>query len=264
VSQIKLMVVGDTHGNITPLKWKLMEAGKRKLSHVLIVGDFGLSTHFLDGQVFLDEVQELAGINKLTVYAIPGNHENHDHWNWAVENLPKSKGFAMIRSRVALAPKAHHWTWNNKQFVSAGGAVSIDKEWRLQEEARNNAPKTLSWPNETLTEEDLFTLESWEKKADYLITHDCSNYTPFKNRLQPDLDSQIHRQSIDRVLRATKPELHFHGHMHERYDWINLNTFRHEHGAQTYGLECDGDWYSWGILDTTTDEFTWRGEDELG
>lgn len=258
---MKIMLVGDTHGEINSIKPKLMEAGKQKIQHVLVVGDFGVWTHFMDGQIFLDEVQELARINKLNVYAIGGNHEHWDHWNWYVDNLPKSKGFALVRSRVLLAPKVHNWRWDNKTFVGAGGAVSIDREWRLQyENSRSgHGPLTMYWPNEQLTDEDVKTIEDWNIKADYLISHDCSNKTPFGHRLKPDLDSQIHRQRIDRVLRATKPELQFHGHMHEQYDWLNLDTFGHEHGTQTYGLENDLGHNSWGILDTQTDKFAWRG-----
>lgn len=240
------------------------------IQHVLQVGDFGLWPP-MSGVLFLDEVQESAKKNNLTVYAIPGNHEWHDEWEHIVETAPKSKGFAMVRSRIALAPKVHHWHWNNKQFISAGGAVSVDKEWRLQAEAgtamdytgrcKASGPRTLWWPNEELTDKDVQNIRMLGKRADYLITHDCSNNTEFRFRLKSDPDSEIHRRRIDEVISLTKPSLHFHGHMHTKYDWLNGMSHGYTHYTQTYGLEADGDWDSWGVLDTDTDEFKWRGED---
>lgn len=243
-----------------------------------MVGDFGLWTHVANGHDFLDEVQEAARINNLTVYAIGGNHENWDHWNWIVENMPTHKGFAMVRRRILLAPKVHKWTWANKQFVGAGGAVSIDKQWRLEKERGTNAygestssgsgHRTLWWPDEELTDQDVIKFQKMGVKADYLFSHDCSNYTPFRGRLKPDPDSQRHRHRIDDVLRAVKPEIQIHGHMHTKYDWINglvygTSAFDSSettgHSTQTYGLECNSDYNSWGILDTETNEFSFRG-----
>lgn len=247
------------------------------IQKVLVVGDFGLWTHMFDGQVFLDRVQRAAEDAQLTVHAIGGNHENWDHWEWMVNNLPTSHRWAMIRSRIAIAPRVHHWKWNNKQFVAAGGAVSVDKEWRLQKEAgvglgfngrpaKASGARTLYWPNEEFTDADVQKIRMLGMKADYLITHDCSNNTPWNGRLKPDVDSERHRRRIDEVIRLTNPGLHFHGHMHTKYDWINFagETNGEPIYVQTYGLECDQDFWSWGILDTDTDEFTWRdsGEDE--
>ena len=95
-------------------------------------------------------------------------------------------------------------------------------------------------------------------KVDYLLTHDCSDRTPWRSRLKPDIDSQIHRQRIDRVLDGIKPAYHFHGHMHQRYDW--MNRVGAEDWTQTYGLECNAELDSWGILDLDTDEFTFASD----
>jgi hypothetical protein len=268
---MKVMVVGDTHGKSYAILPKIRKAGELGIQKILQVGDFGLWTHHFDGQVFLDEVQKEADKAGLTVHAIGGNHENWDHWEWFVDNMPSSHGWAMVRSRVALAPKIHSWKWNHKQFVSAGGAVSVDREWRLQREAgvamnemgrysKGTGAKTLYWPNEVLTDKDVHKLDMLALKADYLITHDCSNNTPWNGRLKADPDSESHRRLIDRVIRTTNPKLHFHGHMHTKYDWLNFAGEKNGEAiyVQTYGLECDDDYMSWGILDTDTDKFVWR------
>jgi hypothetical protein len=262
---MRVVIVGDTHGQKQDLLPEIYFAGKHNIQHVVVVGDFGLWTHRLDGHVFLDDVQDAARINNLSVYAIGGNHENWDHWNWMVENLPTSKGFAAVRSRVLLAPKVHEWTWAGKRFIGAGGAVSIDKDWRL---ANERQPRTLWWPNEQLTQADLNQIEVMGT-ADYLLTHDCSDQTPFKNRLKPDPDSQIHRQRIDNVLRSVQPKMHFHGHMHEKYDWINErvyggSAFDNEPwsgpSTRTIGLEAFTDPDSFGVLEVDSGLWWWPSE----
>lgn len=289
VSPIRVGLVGDTHGDVRDTVNVLNEMGKRKITHVFVVGDFGLWTHFADGQEFLDRVQATAESNNLTVFAIGGNHENWDHWNWFVENMPTHKGFGMVRRRVLLAPKAHHFTLAGKQFVVAGGAVSIDKDSRLERESgqymdatgrirRNGTgPRTLWWPSEELTDQDVVKIQKEFPAADILLTHDCSNYTHFQGRLKPDPDSERHRHRIDEVIRAVKPVVHFHGHMHTKYVWDNAlshgdSAFRNEPWVgpvtKTYGLEANpnamwdrptGDW--WGILETDTFEFSFCGRD---
>lgn len=250
---IRILIQGDSHGNPNDIIPKIYKAGEYNIQHVLVVGDFGLWTHFADGHEFLDEVNEAARINRLSVYAIGGNHENWDHWNWICENMPTSKGFALARRRVMLAPKTHQWTWAGKKFIGAGGAVSIDKNYRLEKEKE---PKTLFWPNEQLLDSDVEVIASMGK-ADYLITHDCSNYTPWGSRIKPDFDSQIHRQRIDEVLKSVQPSMHFHGHMHEKYDWTNEYSGG---GARTIGLEAFQDFNSWGVLEVEEGRWYWPSE----
>jgi hypothetical protein len=100
-------------------------------------------------------------------------------------------------------------------------------------------------------------VEQRAKKLDVLFTHDCSDRTPFGFNLVPDPDSKMHRQKIDRVLRATKPEVHLHGHMHRRYDWMNLVA--DDHYTQTYGLDCDGTNWNMGVLSGTDFKFIDKG-----
>lgn len=283
---MRIGIIGDMHGDTKDAMKVLNEMGKRKITHVFVVGDFGLWTHFADGHEFLDSINAGAEGNGLSVFAVGGNHENWDHWNWFIENMPTHKGFAMVRRRVLLAPRIHQFTLAGKQFVVAGGAVSIDREYRLERERgqhmdstgrirrKGSGPRTLWWPNEELTDQEVITIESRYPKADILLTHDCSNYTPFRDRLKPDAASERHRRRIDKVIRAVEPKVHFHGHMHTKYEWDN--TLSHGDSAfiegewhgpvtKTYGLEANpnamwhrtGDW--WGILETDTLEFAFQG-----
>jgi hypothetical protein len=275
---MRVLIQGDSHGNVNDIIPKIYTAGKHRIQHVLVVGDFGLWTHKADGQEFLDEVNEAARINNLSVYAIGGNHENWDHWNWICENMPTSKGFAMARRRVLLAPKTHHWTWAGKTFIGAGGAVSVDKDYRLAAErgdipgVSRSGPNTLYWPNETLTDEDVWDLKSMGT-ADYLISHDCSDHTPWKTRLKPDADSVLHREKMDKIIASVQPKMHFHGHMHTQYDWVNKRSHGLRESAfgddesewngvetRTLGLEAFKDFNSWGVLDVEDEAWYWPRE----
>ena len=258
MSPIKILIAGDTHGEFLHVKNKIDMAKKvGDISRIVILGDFGLWWGH-DAIKYLDEINAYATQNNVQIFAIPGNHENHEWWQSIIDSAPATAhGWAYVRSNVLLSPKVHDFVWAGKQFVVAGGAVSIDKDYRLEYERAKG--KKIWSPNEQLKDSDVDKIKSTRfahgVPVDYLLTHDCSNATPWKTRLKPDTDSQIHRRRIDEVLQAIKPKFHFHGHMHEKYDWAN--RVGGEDWTQTYGLECNNYTYSWGVLDLKTDEFKW-------
>jgi predicted phosphodiesterase len=258
---MKIMLMGDTHGSVYSVSQKIQRARENgDISRLIILGDVGVWWGY-QGVKFLDDINEAARDNNVQIFCIGGNHENWDLWNSIIEMSRRSgamsKGWAYARTNVLLAPKVHKFVWGGKQFVVAGGAVSIDKDYRVEYERKKGTP---IWsPGEQLTDAEVSLIDSWRVKADYLLTHDCSNRTPFRDRLKPDLDSQIHRQRIDRVLAATVPRKHFHGHMHTRYEWDN--RISGDLYASTYGLECNDDYWSWGVLDTDKDTFVFRDGD---
>jgi len=257
---MRLLMAGDTHGDLKSVQHKIDMAVEHGVQRIVVLGDFGLWWGF-EGVEFLDEINYRLKAANRQLFAIPGNHENHELWDALYEHGPKSRGWAYVRTNVLIAPKVLDFVWGGKQFMVAGGAVSIDKDERLEYEAKKG--KRIWSPGEQLKDWQVDELLATRfnklaspaaPKVDYLLTHDCSNMTPWRGRLKPDLDSQIHRQRIDRVLRGIQPANHFHGHMHDRYDWQNLTG--DDHWTQTYGLECNRDKDSWGILNLDTDEFT--------
>lgn len=246
---MKILVGGDWHGNTKHAIQMVKEAEKAGAKRILQVGDFGLWSHYEDGVKYLDQLNEACRKYGVKVYAVGGNHENWDHWDWHLANGPKSyHGFTFIRSHILLAPRIHVWDWEGKRFMMAGGAISVDKMYRKVGESY--------WMNEALTDELVESVQP--TKVDYFISHDCSNRTPFRGRLKPDFESELNRRRIDTILAKTSPELHFHGHMHTRYVWENMvNDY---HWTKTIGLDMDGTWDSWGILDHETGEFLFRNE----
>jgi predicted phosphodiesterase len=246
---VKIMVCGDFHGNTNHAIQMVKEAKKAGVKKIIQCGDWGLWSHYEDGIKYLDQVNEACRRDGVKFYVVGGNHEHWDHWDWFVANMPKTyHGFAMVRSHINLAPRVHYWGWEGKKFLMVAGAVSVDKQWRVEGESW--------WRNEEITDEMVASIP--ETKVDYFISHDCSNRTPWKGRLKPDMDSLANRQRIDEILKKSQPEMHFHGHMHTRYVWENMTG--DDHYTKTIGLDMDGEWDSWGILNIETGEFLFRNE----
>lgn len=258
---MRLLIAGDTHGDLKSIEHKIEMAVKHGVQRIVVLGDFGLWWGF-EGVKFLDDINARLKAANRQLFAIPGNHEHHDYWDALYKHGPKSRGWAYARTHVLLAPKVLDFVWGGKQFVVAGGAVSIDKDYRLQYE--HDTGKRIWSANEQLTDDQVEEILSSRfagpsgVKVDYLLTHDCSDKTPWRSRLRPDFASQIHRQRIDRVLRGIQPANHFHGHMHQRYEWENLTG--DDHWTATYGLECNRDVDSWGILDLSDDSFVFASD----
>lgn len=251
-------MIGDTHMDtewtVATLNWM----AERDVQDIVVLGDFGLFTQELEGHRFLDAVQATAQKYNMMVLALVGNHGDHDHRDWYIDNMPSYKGFAMIRSHIGISPRIGRFTLGRRSFFVVDGAVSIDKDWRLRNEYK---PRSLYWPNEATTDEEVEDVCQWGT-TDILITHDCSDHTPWHRNLVPDPDSQLNRRRIDKVIASAKPKMHFHGHMHDKYDWVNtlgtgLFGTEPEVEVQTYGLHCnralDG---ASGVLDLDDMRFT--------
>src|SRR5574338_68442 len=245
---MRILILGDTHGNTQAATQAVDYARDNGMKIIVQCGDFGLWDHMKGGVKFLDTLNERLRLRGVKMYVVGGNHENWDRWEWYVNNNPKDyHGFTYLRSHIRIAPKVHAWGWNGKSCLMVGGAVSIDKPYRV-------AGKSW-WPNEVLTWDEVERAKSFGK-VDYLFTHDCSNRTTFYGRLKPEPDSQTHRQQIDSILAVVKPKVHFHGHMHTKYDWLNM--VGDDIYTKTYGLECDGDWDNMGIFNVMTGDFKFR------
>lgn len=271
-------LIGDLHGNTDEAIYVISELGKRNITHAFALGDFGIWPGF-DGLLYMDAVNRVAKENNVQVYVIPGNHDDHDFIDLLPRFAPKHKGFYYVRENVLISPKVNTFRMFNKTFGVAGGAVSVDREWREEynhgryyDAARGRFiriknPTKIWWEQEQLNDDEVIEACNFGK-IDYLLTHDCSDKTPWKRRLKPDWASQAHRQKIDQIVTATKPEVHFHGHMHERFEW--QNSVGDGHLVDTYGLEADylamhrsavskfAD--NWTVLETETNEVAFRGE----
>lgn len=262
---MKIAVIGDMHGETGSLVRIIKIAASLGIQNIVQCGDFGIWTHLLSGVRYLDDVNEALGNNDMRLVFVDGNHENHDHLAWHLQNGPKNdRGQVYLRSRIVWSPRGAVWKWDNKRMMSVGGAVSIDREHRVKAEQAANAPRTRWWPGEQLRDDELEEIikrvdhhRELGRPIDYLFTHDCPSNAPFHKDLVEDPDSHAHRQRMDVLGKVVKPKLWFHGHMHERYvyDFPTYNPH-----TQVFGLECNGMRDKWGVLDTDDDSFVFYSD----
>lgn len=238
----RILVAGDTHGQLGWCKWLSKRASANDCATILQVGDFGYWEHKGHGRAFLDDLSTwLVARDQLLVW-VDGNHENHPMlWE---KYPPGPDGFCEVRPHILYAPRGHRWEWGGRTFVAVGGAFSIDKGRRT--------PGESWWATETL--DDLEVTEACAGgKVDVVVAHDC----PWGVDVAPDdpntfyknghPESQENRFRLLEVVRATRPELLIHGHYHVRY-----SSYLEQSGHHTLieGFGRDGDMRGgWGVLE---------------
>lgn len=229
---MRIMLLGDTHGDSVFFSRAVAVAAGSKCSKIFQVGDFGYWPRSKFGQDFLKSLSRLYDIWGIEIYWLDGNHEDHDVLNDKVkvaQDVPgkiNDEGFINIARGVWYSPRGHRWEWDGVKFLSLGGAYSLN---------RRRLTKHESWfPQEVISEGDVEVCGT--EGVDVLLTHDApdgvaeadyllTNFSPFNH----SLDSLANQQKVTRVLRATRPSLLVHGHLHFRY----VDTFE---GTTVLGL----------------------------
>lgn len=250
---MKLLILGDLHGNTNVALNYINKAAEEKVELIIQLGDFGIWGGY-SGIAYLDDLNYALQRTNRRILFVGGNHENYDLIeSWEKLNPRSTNGHVYVRSNILYIPRGCVWKWGGKRFLGLGGAVSVDKSMRV--------PGESWWWQEAITNEQMYTAVQnvAGREIDYMFTHDCSDRTIWKDRIKPDEDSLANRKKIDWVLDRVKPKMQFHGHMHTWYDWkIDYSKpFSDEEGpyTQVYGLNMEGDRNAAGILDMDTNEF---------
>lgn len=220
----RVLVVGDTHGD---KRWfhEVIAKQAGKVDKIVQVGDFGWifpQPARERGLDVLNKVLDRAGID---LVFLPGNHEDHPRLAELWGTCPRNAdGHALIRPRIAYTGRYSAWSWGRHRLGAVGGAVSVDRDWRVKAAARNGGRTHYWWPEEVLSEAE-FEQAKALGRVDYLFTHDAPSSFPWP--LKRDLDSTANRQRMTDLGRALRPRTWFHGHYHhfERYD------FHHDDGT---------------------------------
>jgi hypothetical protein len=242
VSIIRLIIAGDWHGNKRAAYSCLDDAKRDRCNAVFQVGDFGVT--FGGSEWFPQEVSKLATAAGIPVYFIDGNHEDFDTISRWLSMERNEDGHIEVHPNLFYVPRGTVWVWAGKFFAAMGGAASIDRDYRTLgfdyfKEELITAGQTIQFLN---------AFSSLGRGIDYFFTHDCSDRTPWGFTLVPDGDSQSNRRIMDGILDYVRPAMHFHGHMHKRYEWDN-------NGTKTIGLNLENERHSRGVLDTKDNSF---------
>lgn len=209
----------------------------------------------------LDEYLSERGI---TMFAVPGNHEDYD----LIETLsPRDDGWLEFRSHILLAPRGLRTEMGGRSVLWCGGAGSVDRTWRVSREARARESDPSApgwwWPQEALTDADV-AKASAGGHATVMVAHDApERVRSIESRIignpmgfaWADLSyANESRSKLTAVVESVKPELLLHGHFHFAVD----DRFTHADGDVTrvVGVSHEDSPRSSGILDLEDLTFT--------
>lgn len=235
-------ILGDVHGNMAWMQFALHEFHEKGITTVLQVGDFGIYNS-INGHFFLKKANLLAKHYDITLYVVPGNHEDWDYINSYTDGKDE---WVKLRERILLAPRGLRWTWNDTSFVALGGAPSVDRAWRV---SRQGVNKSLWWPEEAITQDDVDKVAG-DGYADVMVAHDAPFVPSIDHRIAGNPMGFKHedlvyaaegRALMDQAFKAVKPKVFLHGHYHFLVNDIVDDT-------HILGLDCDGQNYSLGAL----------------
>ncbi|MDI2126400.1 metallophosphoesterase family protein [Yinghuangia seranimata] len=241
---MRILLAGDTHGNLGHLRLLLDVAAEAGADRIFQLGDFGYWEHEPAGVRFLDELHRSARSRGVTVYFLDGNHDKTGLLLERYGDRADTEGFLAVRGRVRYAPRGHHWTWDGTTFLAFGGALSLDKDWRLAEEERRHKKAarkegfrqaagrppgdvadfagTLWFPEEEATDAETDAVLAAARTAlpdgvDVLLTHDKPRATKPEFNRKDDERCFPNQDRVQALVDALHPDLVAHGHLHYRY-----------------------------------------------
>lgn len=242
----QLLIAGDWHGDPNHAGRILQIARSRGIKTIFQVGDFG---YFPEGSHgYVEKLNSILHKWGMRVVFLDGNHEDHS----ALEALePKTgrsrEGFWIAKSNIHYAPRGLRWRWGDCVFLAIGGAHSIDKKWRLeQEQSARQVGKHVRywWPHELITDEDVqraLTCDDPDLDDVHIVlSHDMplggeDGFNLWKN----DPEDADNRRRIKQILMALKPDLLIHGHYHVHADRIWRTPDDSRHRVRLIGLDCN-------------------------
>jgi predicted phosphodiesterase len=257
------MLLGDTHGNTTFVVQNAIPAAlEAGVEWIYQVGDFGYWEHTKEGEYFLNNVQEELVKAGLKLVFVAGNH---DKTSIIARKYSRVEGFYPVRASIWFAPNGTRWEFEGKSFLALGGAYSIDKDWRLEQEvmrARNLAVKspmrgsysedyifrdclertaeTLWFPEEEMTDEELdgYLAELKGQQVDVILAHDKPLAANPPIKLLAINECVANQRRLQKAVNILQPKLFVHGHLHVRYT-DNIRCGDNDAFTRVEGLGAD-------------------------
>lgn len=212
-------IAGDWHGN-----WRWAVAcidsfGKAGIKSVFQLGDFGIWPG-QRGEEYLGKLRRVLEDYDMTLYVTLGNHEDYDQ---VAAHEKDEQGIAWFRHNIAVLPRVYAFTHRSRNFLSLGGAPSIDKEYRTKGHDW--------WSQEMISDADAdLAIETTEEFKDsggvgVMFAHDAPDGGTLAVQRIIDGNPQGWSRSainyategrtrMNNVVYAVKPEVFLHGHYH--------------------------------------------------
>jgi DNA repair exonuclease SbcCD nuclease subunit len=165
-----IVISGDTHGevdyaNIKNGRIKSL-CGDEWPTHVIVAGDFGFIWQPGKEENYWRKILKA---KPFRILAVKGNHENHERLNsdeFPLVDLYGGKA-RQIEENVFVLEHGNVYTIEDKTFFVMGGAMSIDKVYRIN--------RKTWWEEEIPSYADFYrgkeALEKIGNKVNYIITH---------------------------------------------------------------------------------------------
>ncbi|MGL4999446.1 MAG: metallophosphoesterase family protein [Cetobacterium sp.] len=211
--------LGDTHGQQRWTRFALWAFAQRGINTVVQVGDFGIGKRGDNFHTFVETTCAEFGI---TLWVVPGNHENYD----TIENIPENEdGTLHLTEHISILPRGFRWEWEGRTFVALGGAPSVDRMWRLEDERQFKGQK-LWWIQEMITVDDVAKTVAGGY-ADVMVGHDAPKCVQIDSKIEKtkhmwnpvDLYYAAEgRELMEEATSKVQPALFFHGHYHFKVD----------------------------------------------
>lgn len=233
---MKILMAGDTHGNLGHAQYLVRTAKKEGCDRVFVLGDFGAWEHMQDGVKFFNTLSTYCNVNNIRMYFLDGNHDKTSLLLEKYSDDRDDEGFMNVRPYIRYAWRGHRWTWDEVKFIALGGAYSVDKDWRLEEERRHpkyGGPGSLWFPEEEMSDADMDTILENGEPVDVILAHDKPRGSnPGWNR--KDFPECLPNQDrLQRAVEALDPQFFLHGHLHY---WYTQEMWHSHHGTD----EMDG------------------------
>jgi predicted phosphodiesterase len=226
----RLMLCGDTHGDMPHLRWLIEQADALDAdggtTQMVQLGDFGFVWSSMAKVQMLSEYLEA---HDRDLWFIDGNHEGFDLLG-SLANLNATEP-CPIAPRVTYLPRGATFEWAGKRFLTFGGAVSVDQAART--------PGIDWWPEEVITDRQVQRVIDSGATADVVLSHDVPWVAgPLSDHLMDLVDYKLDRASkgnrtrLAQVVEAVGARMVIHGHYHLRYE-------AKAHGVALVGLGCN-------------------------
>jgi len=209
---MKVLLVGDTHGDSKFVSSVNRLAKTQNAQCVIQLGDFGYDFNpnaLASIRAWLD-VDE-----KRRWMWIDGNHDQHDYIRSEIcKGKHPKKPVKHFHDRMFYCPRGSTLRIGKSKVLFLGGAVSVDKSRRQQ--------GINWWPQESVSTADVHRAIEQGQGANVLISHDAPPSGAVRGWLREcgyklDKASQHNRQAVEAVMLETGVTQVYHGHYHHRY-----------------------------------------------
>jgi predicted phosphodiesterase len=170
---MRLLFLGDIHGSFSVIHQYIDLYGVKD-AHIVQVGDFGVGFSTLEKEKRLLQMyhQKLVK-NNVFVWAIRGNHDYKPYF----DNDP----FGL--TNIKLVPDYTVLNLCDKNILCIGGAVSVDRMWRMTKNQRqgiHDGNELKSWWSDEVFNLDIDKLSTY-RDIDIVVTHTAPDYCPIDN-----------------------------------------------------------------------------------